>query len=261
MTLEIQTITTPLILNITVNCYLIKTSDGFVLIDTAKAGQRKRIEQELKQAGCKPGDLKLIILTHGDFDHCGNAAYIRETYGAPIMMHSADIGMVEEGDMFSNRNQPNPLIKSITGLLFHLSKEDRFEPDFYLQEGDDLVNFGFDAQVIELPGHSRGSIGLLTADGDLFCGDLMGNVDHPQIWSIMDNPDVAQASVNKLMHKPIRRVYPGHGKPFMMGDFIQSQEPESTWQGDYEPELQPTMKFAESPYYWHNYSSMVFDDC
>ncbi len=243
MTLEIQTITTPFILNVTVNCYLIKTAEGFVLIDTAKAGQRKTIERELEQAGCKHGDLKLIILTHGDFDHCGNAAYLRETYGAPIMMHKADIGMVEQGDMFWNRNQPNILVKSITGLLFHLSDEDRFDPDFYLAEGDDLAKFGFDAQVIELPGHSQGSIGLLTADGDLFCGDLLGNVDHPVIWSIMDNPEVAQASVDKLMHKPIRRVYPGHGKPFMMGDFIRFQESDVP-----ETEIEFSFRQAESVY-------------
>ncbi|RLI67201.1 hypothetical protein DRO91_10540, partial [Candidatus Heimdallarchaeota archaeon] len=31
------------------------------------------LERELEKAGCKPGDLKLVVLTHGDFDHTGNA--------------------------------------------------------------------------------------------------------------------------------------------------------------------------------------------
>ncbi|HWR70506.1 MAG TPA: MBL fold metallo-hydrolase, partial [Dehalococcoidia bacterium] len=56
-----------------VNCYLIETDSGFVLIDTGASNRRKDIEKELESAGCKPGDLKLIILTHGDFDHMGNA--------------------------------------------------------------------------------------------------------------------------------------------------------------------------------------------
>jgi len=52
-----------------VNCYLVKTGDGFILIDTGVPSKRVDIEKELVRAGCKPGDLKLIVLTHGDFDH------------------------------------------------------------------------------------------------------------------------------------------------------------------------------------------------
>ena len=75
MTSTINTITTPLAFNITVNCYLVRTDKGYILIDTGMSNQRSAIEQELEQAGCKPGTLKLIILTHGDSDHCGNAAF------------------------------------------------------------------------------------------------------------------------------------------------------------------------------------------
>ena len=38
-------------------------------------------------AGCKLGSLKLIVLTHGDFDHTGNAAYLRHKYAIKIAMH------------------------------------------------------------------------------------------------------------------------------------------------------------------------------
>lgn len=31
-----------------------------------------------------PGTLKLVLLTHGDFDHIGNAAYFRFAFGARI---------------------------------------------------------------------------------------------------------------------------------------------------------------------------------
>ena len=48
-----------------VNCYLVKTSAGFLLIDTGFSGKRADLEKELASAGCKPGDLKLVILTHG----------------------------------------------------------------------------------------------------------------------------------------------------------------------------------------------------
>jgi hydroxyacylglutathione hydrolase len=80
--------------------------------------------------------------------------------------------------MFWNRNRPSPLIRSLVGLLFSLPTADRFMPDFFVSQGDRLSEYGFDAEGIELPGHSKGSIGLLTEEGDLFCGDLLANVGH-----------------------------------------------------------------------------------
>jgi len=228
MSLEIHTVTTPFIFHFTVNCYLVKTQTGFVLIDTAKADKREFIENTLDELGCKPGDLKLIILTHGDFDHCGNAAYLREKYHTKITLHEADRGMVEYGDMFWNRKQPNFLVKLMMRLLFRLSHPDRFKPDFYIKEGDNLAEYGFDAEVIELPGHSRGSIGLLTADGNLFCGDLLANVGKPDVWSIMDDHTACHVSVEKLKGKPIDMIYPGHGQPFPLHEFLKNIETPET---------------------------------
>ncbi len=85
------------------NCYLIDTGTGYVLIDTGSSNQRAILEKNLTSAGCKPGDLRLIALTHGDFDHTGNAAYLRKKFGSSIAMHSEDCGMVEQGDMTWNR--------------------------------------------------------------------------------------------------------------------------------------------------------------
>ena len=61
-----------------VNCYLIKTNTGHILIDTGCSNKRTDLEKELEGAGCQPSNLKLIVLTHGDFDHAGNAAYLRK---------------------------------------------------------------------------------------------------------------------------------------------------------------------------------------
>ncbi|NOK58915.1 MAG: MBL fold metallo-hydrolase [Chloroflexi bacterium AL-W] len=224
MTLEIKTITTPFIFNITVNCHLVKTDCGFILIDTAKTGKRKAIEKELARLGCKPGKLKLIVLTHGDFDHCGNAAYLRAKFGAKVAMHADDNGMVEQGNMFWNRKTPPFLVRTMMGLIFKLDKADQFKPDFTIQEGDNLSAYGFDAKVIELPGHSKGSIGLLTRDSDLFCGDLLANTDKPAIWSIIDDPVSAHISVDKLKGLSINTVYPGHGQPFPMHEFWEKNE-------------------------------------
>ena len=42
--------------------------------------------------------LRLIVLTHGDYDHAGNAAYLREKYGSKVAMHRDDSGRVERAD-------------------------------------------------------------------------------------------------------------------------------------------------------------------
>ncbi len=80
----------------------------------------------------------------------------------------------------------------------------------------DLSGHGLQARVVHIPGHSLGSVGILTTDGDLFCGDLLANTKRPELYSLMDDPEAANASLTKLRTMEIRTVYPGHGRPFAM---------------------------------------------
>jgi len=207
-----------------VNCYLVTTETGFILIDTGLSKHRKDVEGELESAGCRHGTLKLIVLTHGDFDHTGNCAYLRDKYGAKTAMHADDKGMVENGDLFYNR-KVNFLIRILgKAMLFFmragLKKDERFTPNLTIEDSSDLSAFGFDAKIIHLPGHSAGSIGILTATGDLFCGDLLENTKEPAKNSIIADKKAFEASVQKLKTLKIGTVYPGHGNPFPMEEFI-----------------------------------------
>lgn len=209
-----------------VNCYLVENASGYVLIDTGSANQRADLEKTLTSAGCRPGNLKLIILTHGDFDHSGNAAYLCKTFGAPLAMHHDDSAMLEQGNMFHNRRKPNVFIKLLKPLIprmFGFGQAQRCSPDFYLADGDALSEHGFDAQVVSLPGHSKGSIGILSAAGDLFCGDLLENTRQPALGSLIDDAAAAAASVQKLGKMVVKTVYPGHGEPFPMSSWRQNQ--------------------------------------
>ena len=235
----IKTIRLPLPYRLgSVNCYLANTANGYVLIDTGCAKQRADLDKELASAGCRPGDLKLVVLTHGDFDHTGNAAYLRNKFGARIAMHQGDSGMVEWGDMFWNRKKGNSLPRTIAPILFGFGKAERFVPDLYVEDGDDLSTYGFAAQVLHLPGHSKGSIGILAASGALsagsgqtpltdsgqilFCGDLLSNKDEPALDDIIDDEAAARASVERLKSLDISTACPGHGKPFPMEQFIKT---------------------------------------
>ena len=231
MTQEIKTINVG-----GVNCYLVKAGDGYVLIDTGMSTKRADLDKELASAGCKPGNLKLIILTHGDIDHTDNAAYLREKYTAKIAMHAADSGMVERGDMSWNRKAKPDKISFLGRIIMTISrlvllfgkpaKFDTFKPDIYLEDGQDLSGYGFDAKVLHLPGHSKGSIGILTTGGDpstpsaglaLFCGDLLMVMNKPTLHFLIDDMAAAKASLEKLKGLEIHTVYPGHfGRTFPM---------------------------------------------
>lgn len=202
------------------NAYLVRTDTGYLLIDTGASNKRADLEREFERAGCQPGDLRLIILTHGDSDHAGNCAYLREKYAASIATHRGESQAVESGDMFLSR-KTKPLLARIIFPFTQLSVSDRFKPDFYVEDGDTLARYGFDAQVLHLPGHTQGSIGILTADGELFCGDLLINDSgKPGAPSSIDDWAAFDASIEKLKSYKINTVYPGHGKPFSMEQFM-----------------------------------------
>lgn len=219
MTTEIKTILTKRI-GMNVNSYLIKSDTNYILIDTGLSSKRSSLERELEREGCNPGNFNLIIVTHGDFDHIGNCAYLRERFNTKIAMHYDDAGMAERGDMFWNRKKANILIRVILKVFFGLSKSDRFKPDVYVDDGYDLSEYGIDAKIVHIPGHSKGSIGILIGS-DLFCGDLLTNVDKPALNSLMDDLATAHVSVEKLKKLDINTVYPGHGKPFPMSSFTE----------------------------------------
>ena len=204
----------------TVNCYLVKTPSGFILIDTGLPKRRSDLERELETAGCKPGDLKLIIITHGHLDHNGNTAYLHEKYGAKVAVHGGDSVMTESGDMFRGvKGLAVTIIRMILPLM-GMSRYDSFKPDIILEDGHDLSEHGLDARVIHVPGHSKGSIGVLLTGGDLFCGDILGNTGKPEKTTIVDDSAELDASVDRLKTLEIETVYPGHGKPFRMEQFM-----------------------------------------
>ena len=213
------------------NCYLATTGNGHILFDTGFPFQRSKLEEELERRCDKPGSLELIVVTHGDIDHTGNCAYLREHYGAKIAMHEGDTEMCMKDGMTRDRgevpaNLPLPLLALwlAKGLLtFALGQVrwrkpfDRFEPDLLLEEGQSLAEYGFDAKILYTPGHSKGSISVLTYDRDLICGDMFSNA-----WGrIIKSTD--EAALDRLKELGIETFYPGHGKPFSMEQLLNDQ--------------------------------------
>ena len=205
-----------------VNVYLLKSNKDFVLIDTGLPQQKEQLENELKSAGCTPENLTLVIITHGDWDHTGNAAFLKEKYHAKIAVHPSDVNQAENG-IFLKRKVRRLLFKivvTIMRLKRKLQKDQtafpKFKTDIQLSDNQSLEEYGLKAKIIHIPGHTEGSIGVLTDDGDFFAGDTFVNYKRPATAFIIQNEKELRASIDKIKKLNITKVYPGHGKPFHM---------------------------------------------
>jgi len=208
-----------------VNCYLVKLKGDFILVDTGFPPLRATLEKKLEEAGCVPGRLKLIVITHGDIDHTGNAAYLRDKYKARIAMHAGDAFMVEKGEMRTKRKVKSLFMRIMHLFMAHskkfqkmLADFERFKPDILLNDGQSLKEFGLDATVVHLPGHTPGSIGVFSSDRDFFVGDTLNNRKRPTGAVIVEDEKRLAATMDKIRGLDARIVYPGHGKPFEMSE-------------------------------------------
>lgn len=203
-----------------VNVYLVTNERGFFLVDTGLRMHRAQVDALLRGAGCSAGDLKLILVTHGDADHAANAAYLRTCYGAKIAMHRAEAPAVEHGNMFLSRGPLSfgrRLVKPVMSL-FRLRKRDRFSPDIFIQDGDRLDEHGWNAVALHVPGHTAGSLAVLSDEGHFFSGDFLENRRRPSIATLVDDREALMYSFRRIEQMSIRTVHPGHGDPFSLDE-------------------------------------------
>jgi hydroxyacylglutathione hydrolase len=203
-----------------VNAYLLQAGQQYMLIDTGIGEVWTQLESTLLKLGVLPDKLKLVILTHGDKDHAGNGYILQHRFGIKVAMHKADLEMVKNG-------QPQQRHSSNLVGRFTLWFDQRitsgftcFEPDLYLSDGQNLESYGLSAMVMHTPGHTKGSISLLTRSGELFVGDTFSNRQRPLPTHLIQNDQELKKSLLKLASAQARMVYPGHGKPFKFEDLI-----------------------------------------
>jgi glyoxylase-like metal-dependent hydrolase (beta-lactamase superfamily II) len=222
-----------------VNCYLGKQEDNYVLFDTGGHlmvdkvfdNRREKLEKELKKAGCTPDYLRLIVLTHGDMDHAANASYLREKYKTKIAVHQNDLVLVEKPTIetvmsnFKLKSLPLWLMsmvfsKQIRKLMQRdLNDFEPFKPDILIDDNFSLSEYGFDAEIFHLPGHTSGSVGIITQNGDLISGDTYANIKKPSPSPNALDFHQMDKSIKYLSALKINMVYPGHGTPFQMSEY------------------------------------------
>lgn len=90
----------------------------------------------------------------------------------------------------------------------------KLSPDILLSHNFDLKEYGLDASVMHIPGHTPGSVGILFESGNFISGDTFTNQTRPTAApNAYDFKELAK-SIDLLKRYKIITVYPGHGKPF-----------------------------------------------
>ena len=84
---------------------------------------------------------------------------------------------------------------------------------FYIKEGDSLSEYGIDAKIIELPGHTKGSVGVDVGGTDLIVGDALDNWITPATGHLYYDKEALEKSAAKIRALGPRTIYYGHGKP------------------------------------------------
>ncbi len=146
--------------------------------------------------------LKLIVTTHGHWDHFGENAAVAAHTGAPIAVHPLDAHRL---------TNPQPL-----WAPFEIPP---CVPAVELAEGGEIRFGDIRLTVLHTPGHTEGSVCLWSADdGVLLSGDTL----FASGWGRTDLPGGSAAQLVESLARlatfddPLR-VLPGHGAPTTIG--------------------------------------------
>lgn len=190
------------------NAYLVGSRQGSVLVDTAAAAYREKVLR-----ACKGAHVRLILLTHGHYDHCQNAAFLSQALGCPIAIARADADLLSQGEQrpVRGRGPWGRLYAAMSNRAIQGQYIEPVHPDLFLEEGMDLSPYGVASRVIALPGHTAGSMGVLLAGGALLVGDAaqsFGPLSAPWCW---EDPSAARESMARVRSLAKGKVYCGHG--------------------------------------------------
>lgn len=192
------------------------------MIDAAWPGASKAFTRLLKASGISPQEIRLIIPTHGDFDHVGGAKEIQEITGARIAMHEKDSINLERGIFHWPRGVTRWGQFSRAMMMPFVKWKGKFPParvDLVLDDqGMSLEKYGIPGKIVYTPGHTYGSISVVLESGEAFVGCLAQNkfpfVVRPNLPIYALDLDLLKESWSKILAMGVRTIYPGHGRPF-----------------------------------------------
>lgn len=188
------------------HAYLLRGGSTSILVDT---GTEKLGEQTL--AACHHMGVRLILLTHGHFDHCQNAAYFAEELGCPVAISREDAPLLA-GEKRSVKGE------GAWGALFAWASNRSIRkqalppatPTVFLEDGMPLTPYGIEGKVVALPGHTAGSMGVFLDSRELLAGDAMSGLLSPGPAWCWEDKAAMEGSLEKIRALRAKRIYTGH---------------------------------------------------
>ncbi|MFC7431383.1 MULTISPECIES: MBL fold metallo-hydrolase [unclassified Agrococcus] len=206
------------------NLYLVEVDDRVLLVDAGLPAAWRPLHEALHAIGRTPDDLAGVLLTHGHFDHVGLARRIAERWSVPVWSHPADVRLARHpyGYLHERARLPYPVLHptAIPGLVAMTAAGALTVRGVEARPIDDDVPLPADARILEVPGHTDGSIAIHLPERDaLLTGDALVTLDPytgvrgPQIvaGAATARSAVALDSLDALAATGATRVLTGHG--------------------------------------------------
>jgi metallo-beta-lactamase class B len=125
--------------------YLITTPRGHILINSNLATSPAQIRASIEKLGLHFRDVKILLISHGHYDHCAGSAEIKKLTGARYMVMDADVSVVESGGRTDFQYADDPTTR------FPATKVDRV-----LHDGETVQFGGIELTAHKTPGHTKG---------------------------------------------------------------------------------------------------------
>ncbi|MEV0840372.1 MBL fold metallo-hydrolase [Actinocatenispora sera] len=207
-----------------VACYLVDTDEGIILVDAGLPGHWHDLQRELQSLGKSVGDIRGLVLTHGDSDHIGFAERLRSDHGVPVFVHAADAVRARTGKKPKVATGPMRLGPTLGFFAYSLRKNGlraRYVGEVTEIADGDVLDLPGSPVVVGMPGHSPGSVAVHVPVADaVFVGDAL-TTRHvltgrrgPQPAPFTDDPAEALASLDRIAGLSASWVLPGHGTPW-----------------------------------------------
>ncbi|PID27478.1 MAG: hypothetical protein CSB55_08820 [Candidatus Cloacimonadota bacterium] len=160
------------------NSYLIKDK-GIILVDAGSYNSFNVFLRETKKNGINPKEISAVVITHCHWDHIGCAKSVKEYTNAKIIVHAAELDILENGKhlIVSSLTARGKIIEKILNIYNKNKQIEPCEADIIVNgEEKSLSEFGINGKIVFTPGHSSGSVSVILDSGEAFVGDMAINV-------------------------------------------------------------------------------------
>lgn len=168
--------------------------------------------------------IEYILLTHEHYDHISGVNYWQNKTNAKVVAsHDCDIGMQDPNINLSKTFQQFCAIQTVRNIDLEKIQNVNYtcKADIVYDHNLEINWHGNDIHFFALPGHSKGSSGILVNNKALFAGDSLLK-DYPVTGCFpgSSKDDWQQISIPNLkMLEDEIRVYSGHFEDFYLKDY------------------------------------------